>query len=303
MKKTLFIFFFLFLGLLHSSGVYANNPDQPHSSLSASGSFPADGKTQATITVTLLDKFGNPVVGHSVNISDPNNSTVGITTVSGTTSSSGQATFSITSSLAQTDNLNILDITSGSVLNGLGTVTFYSIVPTAAGACSNPPPGSYPVLTSAVASGQNQITLTWLPAASPVTYYVLVYGTSSGNYMYGNPNIGNGTSYTVSYLNPGKKYYFAIRGVNICTPGSYSNELSAVTQGGGTTSSYAVSNSAPAAKPVVSLAVAKPATNALPTSPAFQTSVQQPIQSQKKYVPPVPKSTQPQKTCFLFICW
>lgn len=99
--------------------------------------------------------------------------------------------------------------------------------------CSDATPGGAPTLTSVI-FGNNSATLTWTPAASPVTYYLVAYGTSPGSYTYGNPNVGNsGTrSYTVSNLSGGTTYYFVVRAGNGCMPGAFSNERSA-TPGGG----------------------------------------------------------------------
>jgi hypothetical protein len=51
--------------------------------------------------------------------------------------------------------------------------------------------------------------------------------------MYGNPNVGGQgtTSYTVGSLSPGKRYYFTVQAVNGCSPGGFSNEISAVSGG------------------------------------------------------------------------
>jgi hypothetical protein len=102
------------------------------------------------------------------------------------------------------------------------------------GSCTSGAPGNTPQITSAVANGVSQITLTWTAAADPVTYYLLAYGLTSGQYIYGNPNIGghDTTSYSVGNLAKGTSYYFAIKAVNVCNPGGFSNEISATTTGG-----------------------------------------------------------------------
>lgn len=91
------------------------------------------------------------------------------------------------------------------------------------------PPSTEPIITSAE-PGLNQVTLTWVPAGDPVTYYLLQYGTNPDNLEYGNPYIGDHdtTSYTVQSLNNGTKYYFRIRAGNGCKPGGFSDIESAI---------------------------------------------------------------------------
>lgn len=108
-----------------------------------------------------------------------------------------------------------------------GTSTSNSAPPT----CSQSAPGT-PTLLSAVA-GLNSVTLTWVKATGQVTYYLVAYGPSPGNYLYGNPNIGGDqtTSYTVNNLSGNTNYYFVVRAGNGCAPGLFSNELLGFPQG------------------------------------------------------------------------
>jgi len=96
--------------------------------------------------------------------------------------------------------------------------------------CKDQSPGGSVRLTSATPIGAHSIKLTWTEASNPVSYYLLSYGVESGQYIYGNPNVGGQgtTTYTVNGLATGKRYYFIVRAGNGCAPGSFSNELSAV---------------------------------------------------------------------------
>ena len=99
--------------------------------------------------------------------------------------------------------------------------------------CGDTKPANAPTLLLATA-GLNSVTLTWVAAGNPLTYYLVTYGASSGAQTYGNPNIGGSgtTSYTVNGLSGGVRYYFRVRGGNGCMPGDYSNELSVTPFGG-----------------------------------------------------------------------
>lgn len=111
-------------------------------------------------------------------------------------------------------------------LNFSGTTTTQASTSTSV--CNDAVPGGSPVLTSAT-GGVNSVTLAWIPAPGPVTYYLVTYGTTPGAQTYGNPNIGGPgtTSYTVNGLSGGTTYYFSVRAGNGCMPGPFSNELSA----------------------------------------------------------------------------
>lgn len=80
-----------------------------------------------------------------------------------------------------------------------------------------------PTLLNAVKTGASA-SLSWT-AVSGITHYSLSYGLSSGNYIYGVSNTGNTTSFTISELDPGSNYCFAVRAVNGCAPGGLSNEI------------------------------------------------------------------------------
>ncbi len=75
-----------------------------------------------------------------------------------------------------------------------------------------------------------QATLHW-QSVDNANYYTITYGLSSGGYIYGAPNIGAGTQYTISQLTPGRVYYFVLTAVNSCGSSGYSKEV-AVRSGG-----------------------------------------------------------------------
>jgi parallel beta-helix repeat protein len=88
---------------------------------------------------------------------------------------------------------------------------------------------SAPQNLTAVA-GNGNVTLTWQPPADnggmPITGYRIYYGTSSGNYTV-NITVGNITSYTITGLTNGQKYYFSVSAINAVGEGPKSNEASA----------------------------------------------------------------------------
>ena len=136
-RNIIIIVFLIFFSLIlfpHSTHS-DSTPDKDHSDLSVSSSVPADGQTTAIVTVTLRDSSGNPINGHSVTLSDSSNSGVTISTILSTTDINGHALFSIKSSKAQTDNLDVTDTTANIKFYTLGKITF-----TIAG-CSDSPPG------------------------------------------------------------------------------------------------------------------------------------------------------------------
>ncbi len=85
----------------------------------------ADGSATSTITVTLNDANNNPIAGKSVTLAQ----TAGpgspvITTVNGTSNSSGIATFTVTSTTTGTDVFTATDASDGFTVNQTVSVTF-----------------------------------------------------------------------------------------------------------------------------------------------------------------------------------
>ena len=99
--------------------------------------------------------------------------------------------------------------------------------------CNDAAPSSAPYLYK-IDRGENTATLYWTKAQDPVSYYLVAYGTTPGNYIYGNPNVGGKetTSYTVTGLSGGVTYYFVVRAGNGCKPGPFSSEISTNPTGG-----------------------------------------------------------------------
>lgn len=75
-----------------------------------------------------------------------------------------------------------------------------------------------------VSRRESEVDLEWTEV-EPVTHYSISYGLSSRNYIYGVPNTGKVTSFTVGSLQNGVNYCFAVRAVNDCAPSELSNEI------------------------------------------------------------------------------
>ncbi len=227
-------FKFIIIGMLSFVSVVSrvlagNPPDQGKSTISGTAA-PADGLTSSTVTIALRDASGSPVTGNDDILLASSDSTTSFNPSSATLDGTGTLYTQMKSSYAGNVPVQVTDTTTGTTITG--SVYFYQPggSPPSPGSCTDPAPGSTPTLTGAVPAGARAITLVWTDAANPVTSYVLSYGLSSGNYIYGNQNIGGQgtTTYAVGGLATGTKYYFSIRAVNGCTPGNASNELSAV---------------------------------------------------------------------------
>lgn len=96
--------------------------------------------------------------------------------------------------------------------------------------CGDTSSSSAPIL-KVVANGNNSVNLSWT-AVSPVNHYMIRYGLSSGDYIFGAADVGNVTNFTVNLLSGNTTYYFQVAGVNGCMPGPWSNEALARPGGG-----------------------------------------------------------------------
>jgi len=218
----------LIVGLFLPAVVLAGNtPVQGNSQYTSSSSEAAnDGTSTETLSVHLQDSGNSPVVGDVISLSAPNDSNATFPQNNQTTDGSGDATFTVATKTAGTDQIILYDSTNNVTFGtdwGL-TATFYD---TSKG-CQNSPPA--PVISSVISNSNNAATLTWTDSSDPVSNYLVSYGIASGNYIYGDPNIGGQgtTSFTVGALTGGKKYYFAVAATNNCGRSGLSNEMSTV---------------------------------------------------------------------------
>lgn len=100
--------------------------------------------------------------------------------------------------------------------------------------CTDQPPGDkIPWLYSAIANNYQSVTLYFTESDLPVSKYILEFGTKSGQYEFGSQDLGvnqrHQMYYKVNHLRPNTVYYFRLRAQNGCSPGKWSNEISAKT--------------------------------------------------------------------------
>jgi len=290
--KWLLILVFIFI---FPVVVWAGNPPDQSKSTITGTYAPADGTTSSSVTITLRDSAGYPISGNDWVFLTSTDSTTSFNPSSLTLDGSGVIYTKVKSTHVGYVPIVVNDTTTHTLISG--SIYFYQpggIAPSS-GACLDPPPGSTVQLLTATSFGDTSVVLTWADASNPVTYYLVSYGVSAGNYIYGNPNVGGQgtTSYTVGSLTKGTTYYFAVRAGNGCTPGAYSNEFSA-TPGG-----ISIPTLTPTATPsAASTPLAKPD----PAPQDTPTSTPTPTPTKKNYVPtniqapsqpPVPIATFP----------
>jgi hypothetical protein len=110
-------------------------PDNGHSRLSADPAIVgADNTSQSTVTVTINDTIGNPIIGAGVTLlpSDSSVSIANSSSNSNVTNSTGQAVFKVKSANANTVIFNVTVTFNGHsyTFNSLGSVTFATSTPT-----------------------------------------------------------------------------------------------------------------------------------------------------------------------------
>jgi hypothetical protein len=243
LRVGVFVFSLFCLSLFCVSPAFANNNANTNNSLFSvnNSSVPADGSSTATISITVRDDSNNAVSGDTVTLTSSgdsglviNGGSAGVDSATGTSDSNGNVSFTVSSNNPNpgTDTFTASD-TSDNPAIPLGSTSSITVTFATPSSCNYGTPAT-PQLVSAVANSNSEITLTWTDASDPVSYYLISYGIASGQYIYGNPNVGNQgtTSYTVGNLAAGTTYYFVVKAVNGCTPGSASNEVSAETLGG-----------------------------------------------------------------------
>ncbi|HZU13054.1 MAG TPA: S8 family serine peptidase [Chloroflexota bacterium] len=138
----------------------------------------ADGTHSSTITVTLMDQYGNPVSNKSVSLAQNTGAHSVVTTGTNPTNSNGQATFTATDTTAETVTYTATDSTDSTQLNTQPKVTF------TAGAVSASKSTVVANPTSVVADGSHTstITVTLLDAnGNPVSNKTVSLGQGSGS--------------------------------------------------------------------------------------------------------------------------
>ncbi len=213
-----------------SSGTAASTPVTSASSSSSSsdsgssGGTPADDGSSgnpppASDTTVPTIVLSQPTTGTSYTASTSS------VTIAGTASDNVALT-----QVAWTNNLG----GSGSVAAGGSTASLNFVVSLASGinvititatdSSGNTTQRQLTVTYAPAASGS--VTLTWDPVtATPVSGYRVYYGTSSGSYQQV-ISIGNSTTYALSGLTSGTRYYFVVTAVDTSgTESGYSNEV------------------------------------------------------------------------------
>lgn len=106
--------------------------------------------------------------------------------------------------------------------------------------CTNAKPSQAPDLFQ-IDRTKDKAILYFTPAGNNVSSYIVMYGPSVNNYIYGAEFGGNSQGVQkieIGSLHPSKQYVFTVRGGNGCATGEWSNALTAKASAYGTTKIY-----------------------------------------------------------------
>ena len=91
--------------------------------------------------------------------------------------------------------------------------------------CADTKPGTSTNLIVVAGPEGGQVTLSWTPPAPPYTYFLIAYSDDpSWPPKWGNPDVGNVNTFTVSGLGSGT-YWFWLRAGNGCMPGDFTGPI------------------------------------------------------------------------------
>jgi len=223
--------------------VFAGAPQSLTSTSAGSDTVPADGVTQASLTLTINGRGGD-----SVTVSIPSDGTAVISPTTTNLDTNGQAVFLFTSTTSGSDAVNVTDNTTATSFPSLGIVIFTSLVsptPTTvaqastgnssggntsgSASCSKQAPSSAPNLYQ-LTKTKTAATLYFSPAGDPVDGYTVFYGLTqnadSNAINFSQGNTSGAIKYTINALLPNKVYYFRVQGTNGCATGPWSNTKS-----------------------------------------------------------------------------
>ncbi|PJE67535.1 hypothetical protein COU95_01905 [Candidatus Shapirobacteria bacterium CG10_big_fil_rev_8_21_14_0_10_40_9] len=92
--------------------------------------------------------------------------------------------------------------------------------------CTDTKPGIPTGFTAVAGPGVGEVTLSWTSPGIPYTYFLIAYNDSSSwPPKWGNPDVGNVNTFTVSGLGSGT-YWFWLRAGNGCMPGDFVGPVS-----------------------------------------------------------------------------
>lgn len=130
---------------------------------------PADGSTGATITVVLADTNGDALSSKTVSL-NPQGGSSSVTTVTGTTDSDGEATFTVTDKTAETVTYDATDVTDNLPITGQSTTVVFTTATGSSGAggsgsTTSTTTSTTPLTSATSAPGSTSATTTVATAA------------------------------------------------------------------------------------------------------------------------------------------